>query len=129
MDERPVSPTGLRHVALRVRNTARASAFYREHFGMRVVWQPDDATAYLSSGGDNLALHQHAGATAGGALDHLGFFVATPEAVAEQAERMRAEGVEIVAEPKRHRDGSVSFYCKDPDGNVVQVLWTPDAMR
>jgi catechol 2,3-dioxygenase-like lactoylglutathione lyase family enzyme len=129
MDERPASPTGLRHVALRVRDAARSRAFYGEHFGMRVVWQPDAETAYLSSGGDNLALHQHADARPGGALDHLGFLVAAPEAVAEHAERMRARGVEIVAEPTRHRDGSVSFYCKDPDGNVVQVLWIPEAMR
>ena len=129
MGEPAVGPTGLRHLALRVRNTARASAFYTEYFGMRVVWQPDDATAYLSSGGDNLALHEHADAAPGGALDHLGFFVATPGDVVSLAARMRARGVEIVAEPRRHRDGSESFYCKDPDGNVVQVLWVPETMR
>lgn len=129
MDERPAAPTGLRHVALRVRDAARAAEFYTEHFGMRVVWRPDDATAYLSSGGDNLALHEHPDATPGGCLDHLGFLVASPDDVAGQAERMRRGGVEIVAEPRRHRDGSVSFYCKDPDGNVVQVLWIPEEMR
>jgi len=129
MSEQPAAPTGLRHLALRVRDTARSSAFYREFFDMRVVWQPDAESAYLSSGGDNLALHQHPDANPGGALDHLGFFVATPADVASLADRMRAGGVEIVADPKRHRDGSESFYCKDPDGNVVQVLWVPEAMR
>jgi hypothetical protein len=24
---------------------------------------------------------------------------------------------------KHHRDGSVSFYLRDPDGNIVQVLY------
>lgn len=129
MNERPEASTGLRHLALRVRDAARSRAFYQQHFGMRVVWQPDPETAYLSSGGDNLALHQHSDAAPGGALDHLGFLVARPEAVAEQAERMRRDGVPIVAEPARHRDGSVSFYCADPDGNVVQVLWIPEEMR
>jgi catechol 2,3-dioxygenase-like lactoylglutathione lyase family enzyme len=129
MDERPACPSGLRHLALRVRDAARAAAFYGEHFAMRVVWHPDAETVYLSSGGDNLALHEHPGAAPGGALDHLGFFVASPDEVYERAERMRRGDVEIVAEPRHHRDGSVSFYCKDPDGNVVQVLWVPEELR
>jgi catechol 2,3-dioxygenase-like lactoylglutathione lyase family enzyme len=39
--------------------------------------------------------------------------------------RVRERGVPIVHEPRGHRDGSVSFYCRDPDGNLVQVLWLP----
>jgi hypothetical protein len=27
---------------------------------------------------------------------------------------------------RRHRDGSVSFYIRDPDGNVIQLLFQPD---
>jgi len=129
MSEQPAAPTGLRHLALRVRDTTRSTAFYHEYFGMRVVWQPDPGSVYLTSGGDNLALHQHEDTRPGGALDHLGFFVATPADVGATAARMSAAGVEIVAAPKRHRDGSESFYCKDPDGNVVQVLWVPETMR
>ena len=34
-------------------------------------------------------------------------------------------GVEIVHELKHHRDGSVSFYIRDPDGNVIQALYEP----
>jgi hypothetical protein len=30
-----------------------------------------------------------------------------------------------VRRPKRHRDGSYSFYVADPDGNTVQVLFEP----
>jgi catechol-2,3-dioxygenase len=30
-----------------------------------------------------------------------------------------------VHRPKRHRDGSYSFYVADPDGNTVQVLYEP----
>ena len=31
-----------------------------------------------------------------------------------------------IAKPlARHRDGSVSFYLRDPDGNVIQVLYEP----
>jgi catechol 2,3-dioxygenase-like lactoylglutathione lyase family enzyme len=37
----------------------------------------------------------------------------------------RRNGVDIVNPLRRHRDGSVSFYIRDPDGNVIQVLYEP----
>jgi catechol 2,3-dioxygenase-like lactoylglutathione lyase family enzyme len=116
---------GLRHLALRVRDLGAAARFYEEAFGLHVVWQPDARNVYLSSGTDNLALHEEAAAGPGGALDHLGFLVATPDDVHAAAAALRARGVTIAREPAVHRDGSVSCYCRDPDGNLVQILWLP----
>jgi catechol 2,3-dioxygenase-like lactoylglutathione lyase family enzyme len=112
-------------VALKVRDVAAAARFYADTFGMQVVWEPDAANVYLSSGSDNLALHEDAGVAAGGAHDHLGFLVATPEDVHGAAAALRARGVALHQEPRTHRDGSVSCYCRDPDGNLVQILWLP----
>ena len=116
---------GLHHLALKVRDVAAAARFYADVFGMRVVWQPDAENVYLSSGADNLALHQDAALANGGALDHLGFVVAAAEDVHAAAAALRARGIPLAAEPRTHRDGSVSCYCRDPDGNLVQVLWIP----
>jgi catechol 2,3-dioxygenase-like lactoylglutathione lyase family enzyme len=115
---------GLRHLALRVRNPQISKQFYAECFGMSVVWEPDPDNVYLSSGVDNLALHRDA-AEGLGALDHLGFIVDSKDAVDALAERFRARGVRIAAEPGDHRDGSRSFYCLDPDGLRIQVLYEP----
>jgi catechol 2,3-dioxygenase-like lactoylglutathione lyase family enzyme len=115
---------GLRHLALRVRDPQASKRFYCDAFGMRVVWEPDPDNVYLSSGTDNLALHRDAAAEAG-ALDHLGFIVDTRAEVDRMAEELRARGVAIVAEPRDHRDGSRSFYCSDPDGLRIQVLFEP----
>lgn len=123
-----VSVRGLWHVALNVRDVDRAVAFYRDVFGMREVWRPDPDNAYLSSGQDNLALHRAEAVATDGALDHIGFIVASADQVFAGAARARERGVEIVKEPREHRDGSVSFYCRDSEGNVVQVLWLPAAM-
>jgi len=117
---------GMRHLALKVRDVAAAARFYAESFGMRVVWEPDPENVYLSSGSDNLALHREAHVASGGALDHLGFMVAAPEDVHAAAAALRARGVPIAREPRTHRDGSVSCYCRDPDGNLVQILWVPE---
>lgn len=130
MSTLPISTLGMRHVALRVSDVSRSKRFYGDVFGMAPVWEPDDKTAYLSSGSDNLALHQ-VDDVAGGdrrsqSLDHLGFLVASPEAVYAAAEAVRARGERILQEPRRHRDGSHSFYMADPDGVVVQVLFEPN---
>lgn len=123
---------GLRHLALKVTDLARSRKFYEELFGMKVVWEPDPENVYLSSGPDNLALHQIPTADVARyrsaedqLLDHLGFIMdstASVDRLLKQAERF---GATIVKPAKQHRDGSYSFYMTDPDGNVVQVLYEP----
>jgi len=117
---------GLRHLALKVRDVRLATRFYCDTFGMRVVWEPDPDKVYLSSGSDNLALHRDAAAGPGGSLDHLGFLMGSADDVFAAAEALRARGVSLAHEPRTHRDGSVSCYLRDPDGNLVQILWLPD---
>ena len=115
---------GLRHLALNVRDPQASKRFYADCFGMQVVWEPDPDNVYLSSGWDNLALHR-SDAPPAGALDHLGFIVDARAEVDRLASAFRARGVTIAAEPRDHRDGSRSFYCLDPDGLRVQVLFEP----
>ena len=47
------------------------------------------------------------------------------ERVRELEADFRARGVTIVHPFKLHRDGSASFYCADPDGVVIQILYEP----
>ena len=116
---------GLRHLALRVKDAQLSKRFYCAHFGMTVVWEPDPENVYLSSGVDNLALHTAKQAAEGGALDHLGFIVAERGDVDQLAAELEQRGVPLAARPRDHRDGSRSFYCLDPDGLRIQVLYEP----
>jgi len=120
---------GLRHLALRVSDLSRSRHFYEDLLGMQVVWQPDDCSLYLSSGCDNLALHQiAAGETLdlkGQSLDHLGFIAENEADVDAIFETVKAAHVPIVKPVKRHRDQAYSFYMADPDGNVIQILYEP----
>ena len=120
---------GMRHVALKVTNMARSKYFYQDILGMDVVWEPDSQNAYLSSGCDNIALHevtqQAAASSTERQLDHLGFIVESSERVQELEAAFRTQGVTIVQPFKIHRDGSASFYCADPDGIMVQMLYDP----
>jgi catechol 2,3-dioxygenase-like lactoylglutathione lyase family enzyme len=99
---------------------------------MKIVWQPDPDNVYLSTGVDNLALHQvpteefeKFTSSPHHPLDHLGFLMDSPDSVNAMFQEVSAQGVKIVQPPKLHRDGSFSFYLADPDHNTIQVLFEP----
>jgi catechol 2,3-dioxygenase-like lactoylglutathione lyase family enzyme len=112
---------GIRHIALKVKNMAQSKEFYHNILGMEVVWEPDPHNAYLSSGCDNLALHQLSDDFA----SHFGFVVESVERVRELEREFRGKGVKIIHPFKIHRDHSASFYCADPDGIIIQILYEP----
>jgi catechol 2,3-dioxygenase-like lactoylglutathione lyase family enzyme len=126
--KRPESTPGLRHIALRVRNLEACERFYTELVGMRVEWRPDPDNLYLTSGQDNLALHRTAVDSAPNneqRLDHIGFIIKRIDQVDSWFMFFKAQGVAIVQEPRTHRDGARSFYCLDPDGNTIQMIYHP----
>ena len=95
---------------------------------MAIEWQPDDDNYYLTSGNDNLALHRSKEVVDRSnqqVLDHIGFILKEPDDVNEWHTFFAANAVEIMSPVKDHRDGARSFYCKDPDGNVVQMIYHP----
>jgi catechol-2,3-dioxygenase len=119
----------MRHIALKVRDVGRSKQFYQDVLGMEVVWQPDRQNVYLSSGCDNLAIHEvsedYSKSTLATQLDHLGFIIDSIERVREIEQEFMALGVKIIQPFKINRDGSASFYCADLDGIVIQMLYEP----
>jgi catechol 2,3-dioxygenase-like lactoylglutathione lyase family enzyme len=123
----------MRHVALFVRDMAACEQFYVDLLGMEVEWRPDDHNVYLTSGGDNVALHQAEPGMqrdeATQRLDHIGFFLDSAEAVDHWFAWLNSQQVRIRSEPRDHRDGARSFYCYDPDGTLVQMIHHPDVSQ
>ncbi|MBI4380992.1 MAG: VOC family protein [candidate division NC10 bacterium] len=122
------------HLSLRVSDLDASEKFYIEILGMRPVWRSEGEIAFLECGNDDLALIQipkeevqafRQRAQSSQSLHHFGFRVRSKDGVDQLAKEMKARGVVIDDGPRDHRDGSRSFYFRDPDGNYVQILWDP----
>ncbi len=125
--KRPDGFGGLRHVALWVNDLDACERFYVGLLGMQVEWRPDADNLYLTSGNDNLALHRATKplAAEGQRLDHVGIILRAAHNVDEWCEFLKAHGIVVAQEPKTHRDGARSFYCRDPEGSLVQFIYHP----
>lgn len=124
--KRPDGMLGIRHVALFVQDIDACLHFYIEVLGMRLEWQPDPDNYYLTSGSDNLALHRAAASdvpVGPQRLDHIGFVMKTPADVDAWHTHFVQHKVKILQAPKTHRDGARSFYCADPAGNTIQMIF------
>ena len=119
---------GIKHVALKVKNFDNCLKFYTDILGMDIDWQPDDDNVYLSNGKDNLALHKDSNldlSSKNNRLDHYGIMLKTKDDVDYWFNFIKSHDVKIFKDIKDHRDGSRSFYCYDPDKNVLQIMWHP----
>lgn len=126
MPSRPAATSGMHHVALYVEDFAASEHFYVDLLGMAVEWRPDPDNVYLTSGKDNVALHRARDKIEGQQrLDHIGFILKSPALVDEWYDFLLANKIKMKTRPKTHRDGAHSFYCYDPGGTLVQMLYHP----
>lgn len=127
MSDSPKPLSGMRHVALFVKEFAACEAFYVDLLGMNVEWRPDDDNVYLTSGWDNLALHRadDIDPNSRQRLDHIGFVIDEMEQVDAWYDFLKGHSIEMKTAPRTHRDGARSFYCLDPDGTMVQFIYHP----
>ncbi|QKW09751.1 VOC family protein [Streptomyces sp. NA04227] len=104
----------LRHLALTLRDPARAAAFYRDALRMEQFHQDPDGSRFLTDGYLNLALIQHRpdGDVPAG-FNHFGFEVPDLGEVAEEMKRYACP-----APVRRGGDRPFAEYrAADPEGN------------
>ncbi len=113
----PVERLG--HIAIRVKNIERAKAFYIS-LGMKLIWDDKD-WCYLEagSGRDGLALLGPGYKKAG---PHFAFHFTDRAEVEKIHAHLKSVGVEV-EDLHDHRDGTASFYLRDPEGNWLEMLY------
>jgi catechol 2,3-dioxygenase-like lactoylglutathione lyase family enzyme len=109
----------LGHVAICVNDIESAAQFY-QNLGMDLVWKDAD-WAYLKAGDDGLALLSPGYDQAG---PHFGFVFNERHEMETAYEALKAQGIPVTA-IHEHRDGTASFYGRDPDGNGFEYLYEP----
>ncbi len=111
----------LGHIAIRVQDIERAKSFYMS-LGMRLVWNDND-WCYLEAGQgrDGLALLGPGYKAAG---PHFAFHFKDRSEVNIIHRQLKASGIEV-GQIHDHRDGTASFYLKDPEGNWLEMLYEP----
>ena len=95
------------HVAVNVSDIRRSVAWYTETLGASVLYQ-DDTWAFVTVGGMKIALtiaRQHPA--------HIAFDIGSDPPA------------DFLAKSKKHRDGSISRYVADPDGNAIEYIHYP----
>ena len=121
-------PTQLGHIALRVRDVAKATEFYSEVLGLK-----------LKSGGERIAFlgirpdasHEIAlfplpadapGPEAGRVgMYHMAWEMPSFAALESLHNRLVAKGAKIVG----YSDGQCNVMFHDPDGNELECIWEP----
>ena len=128
----PFALEGLDHVVLLVDGMAEAEAFYRDVIGCTVDRAlPQYGMLQLRAGAaliDLVDIDSEAGAwgrpevPGGRNMDHVCIATGAWDEAAMRA-HLAAHGVEIVEEGVRYgaRSDGLSFYVKDPSGNVVEL--------
>ena len=122
------------HMAILTRDLERLCDFYERYFGVErgatyhSVRQPGFVSRFLTfpNGGSRLEVITipdlvllPAGRMVGYA--HLAVSIGSREAVTSLAERMRADGVTVLSEPRVTGDGYFEAVVSDPDGNEVEI--------
>lgn len=116
----------LDHLVLTVRDLAATIAFY-EKLGM-TVQRYGEGRVSLHFGRQKINLHPLGGefepkaALAMPGTADLCFLIAGP--VGQMAERMRAGGIAVLLGPVERTGATgriLSIYCRDPDGNLVEL--------
>jgi len=126
----PCGMLGIRHIALFIKELEKSVDFYTRVMGMQIEWQPDADNVYLTNGGDVFALHRvDYEPQAQQRLDHIGFVLKTAEDVDNWYAYFVKNKVKITEAPKTHRDGSHGFYCLDPVGYLLELIYHPPISR
>lgn len=118
---------GFGHVVTSVPDLDESIAFYRDVLGfhLRNTWYLDPMSmAFLGCNPRHHSLAFGAGVPGPGLLRHFMVEVATIDDVGRAQDRCVDAGVEVVMGLGRHtNDEMISFYCRTPDGFMVELGW------
>lgn len=119
-----VSTYGLTHLALGVKDPARAFAFYRAVFGMVAVYRKPDFIQAQTPGSRDVLVFERSRRRLGqsGGIAHFGFRLTDPSHIDRAATAVRKAGGTIV-EQGDFVPGEPYLFARDRDGYLVEIWY------
>jgi catechol 2,3-dioxygenase-like lactoylglutathione lyase family enzyme len=119
-----VSTYGLTHIALGVKDPARAFDFYRHVFGMVAVYRnPDFIQAQTPGSRDVLVFERSKRRTgASGGIAHFGFRLTDPADIDRAAGAVRKAGGRLI-ERGEFVPGEPYLFARDLDGYTLEIWY------
>jgi len=119
-----VKTYGLTHLAIGVRDPARAYAFYRAVLGMEAVYTERDFIQAQTPGSRDVLVFERAPARAGrkGGIAHFGFRLTRPEDISAALDAVESAGGRILSHGE-FCPGEPYLFCEDPDGYEVEIWY------
>ena len=121
----PAAVAGYSHVAICVSDVETSRTFYSETLGLPEAARPNFGFPGIWYQVGPLQLHlmerELPGAAGKGIGPHFALYVPTGE-FKDFVEQVRGAGGEVMVEPnQRDSDGIWAAFCKDPDGNIIEL--------
>jgi catechol 2,3-dioxygenase-like lactoylglutathione lyase family enzyme len=115
---------GLTHIALAVKDAARALRFYQEVFGVVAVYQQDGFIQAQTPGSrDVLVFDEHVPLVGqAGGVAHFGFRLMDPADIAAAARAVEDAGGMILSQGE-FCPGEPYLFFADPDGYEVEIWY------
>ncbi|MDK2809622.1 MAG: glyoxylase family protein [Petroclostridium sp.] len=122
---------GIEHVAIFAKDTAALKDWYIKMFEFRVVYDNGKGTYFLMAPDGAMIEFVKTGENGGvvgdkvSGIRHLALSVDNFE---EMVDKLLAEKVEVVSEPAVSAAGIKTFFFRDPEGNVLHLIYRPQPL-
>lgn len=119
-------PSGINHITIRVNEITRAEKFYGDILGFEQIRKMGQSMSVYRIGKEDTLVIVEAETSYDPnsrdfRVDHIGFYLDSPEAVDRMADYFREQEVTILSGPANRKKGRFLF-VSDPDGNMIEFF-------
>lgn len=120
-------PNGINHITIRVNDIGRAEVFYGDILGFEQIRKMGKSMCVYRIGKEDTLVIVEAETSYDPnsrdfRVDHIGFYLESPEQVDRMADYFREKEVTILSGPANRKKGRFLF-ISDPDGNMIELFY------
>lgn len=120
-------PSGINHITIRVNRIERSEEFYGNILGFEQIRKMGQSMAVYKIGSEDTLVIVEAETSYDPnsrdfRVDHIGFYLDSPEQVDEMARYLRNHEVTILSGPANRKKGRFVF-ASDLDGNLIEFFY------